>query len=99
MSAAGTWNLVMQTPIGERKSTLTLQSDGAALSGKLAAEDGNSVDIYEGKVAGDNASWKADIKNPMPLTLEFTGTVEGDKISGTVNAAVGSWPFSGSRSA
>jgi hypothetical protein len=99
MSAAGTWKLVMQTPIGERKSTLTLQEAGGALTGKLAAEDGNSVDIHDGKAAGNSVSWKADIKNPMPLTLEFTGTVAGDKISGTVNAAVGSWPFNGSRGA
>jgi hypothetical protein len=99
MSAAGTWKLVMQTPIGERKSTLTLQEAGGALTGKLAAEDGNSVDIYAGKLAGSAASWKADIKNPMPLTLEFSGTVAGDRMSGTVSAAVGSWPFSGSRSA
>ena len=40
MSAAGTWNLVMQTPIGERKSTLTLQEAGGALTGKMAAEGG-----------------------------------------------------------
>jgi len=97
MSAAGTWKLVMQTPIGERKSTLTLQGAGGTLTGKLAGEDGSSVDIHDGKLAGNSASWKANIKNPMPLTLEFKGTVEGDKISGTVSAAVGSWPFAGSR--
>jgi hypothetical protein len=99
MSAAGTWNLTMQTPIGERKVTLALQVSGGALTGKMTAEDGNAVDIYEGKVAGSSASWKSNIKNPMPLTLEFAGTVDGDKMSGTVSAAVGSWPFSGSRSA
>jgi hypothetical protein len=99
MSAAGTWKLAMQTPIGERAVTLTLQAAGAALTGKMSAEDGNAVDIYEGKLAGNGASWKANIKNPMPLTLEFSGTVDGDKMAGTVNAAVGSWPFSGSRSA
>lgn len=98
MSAAGTWNVVMQTPIGERKVTLTLATTGGALTGKMVAE-GGSVDIFEGKVAGNDASWKADIQNPMPLTLEFSGTVAGDSISGTVSAAVGSWPFSGSRSA
>jgi hypothetical protein len=98
MAAAGTWNLVMQTPIGERKVTLTLQSTGGALTGKMSAE-GNSTDIYEGKVAGDGATWKVNVQNPMPLTLEFAATVAGDQISGTVSAAVGSWPFSGSRSA
>jgi|SRR5262245_24714915 hypothetical protein len=99
MSAAGTWNLAMQTPIGERKVTLTLQVAGAVLTGKLSAEDGNAVDIYEGKLAGNAASWKANIKNPMPLTLEFAGHVDGDRISGTVSAAVGSWPFTGTKGA
>jgi len=98
MSAAGTWNLVMQTPIGERKVTLTLQSAGGTLTGKMSAE-GNSTDIYEGKDSGNGATWKVNVQNPMPLTLEFSGTVAGDQISGTVSAAVGSWPFSGSRSA
>jgi hypothetical protein len=99
MSAAGTWKLAMQTPIGERKVTLTLQVDGAALTGKMSAEDGNAVDIYGGKLAGNAAAWKADIKNPMPLTLEFAGNVDGDSMSGTVNAAVGSWPFTGTKGA
>jgi hypothetical protein len=98
MSAAGTWNLVMQTPLGDRKATLTLQSSGGAITGTMTAE-GGSVDIHEGKVAGNGASWKANIKNPMPLTLEFSGTVDGDKLSGTVSTAVGSWSFSGTRSA
>jgi len=97
MSADGTWKLSMQTPLGERKATLALQSAGGALTGKLTGEEGNATDIYEGKLSGNAASWKADIKSPMPLTLAFTGTVDGDKISGTVSAPVGSWPFSGSK--
>jgi hypothetical protein len=99
MSAAGTWNLAMQTPIGERKVTLTLQVAGSNLTGRMGAEDGSAVDIYDGKLAGNAASWKANIKNPMPLTLEFAGDVDGDSMSGTVSAAVGSWPFTGTRGA
>ncbi|KAB2911016.1 MAG: hypothetical protein F9K29_23545 [Hyphomicrobiaceae bacterium] len=97
MSVDGTWNLVMQTPLGERKSTLMLKSAGGAVTGTLAAE-GNSTEIKDGKTSGNSVSWKASIKNPMPLTLEFTGTVDGGKISGNVSAgAIGSWPFSGSK--
>ena len=99
MSAAGSWTLAMQTPIGERKVTLTLDVAGAQLTGRMSAEDGNAVDIYEGKIAGNAVAWKANIKNPMPLTLEFAGNVDGDRLSGTVSAAIGSWPFSGSRGA
>jgi hypothetical protein len=98
MSAQGTWKLTMDTPIGERRATLTLAADGAALSGQMIAEEGNATDIYEGKVAANGGSWKADIKNPMPLTLEFSATVDGDKMTGSVSTALGSWPFSGSRS-
>jgi hypothetical protein len=98
MSADGTWKLSMQTPIGERKSTLALKSAGGALTGKLTGEEGNSTDILDGKADGDKVSFKAAIKSPMPLTLEFTASVSGDKISGSVSASgVGSWPFSGTR--
>jgi hypothetical protein len=98
MSADGTWKLSMQTPIGERKSTLALQSAGGTLTGKLTGEEGNSTEILDGKVSGESVSFKANIKSPMPLTLEFSASVTGDKISGTVTASgVGSWPFSGER--
>ena len=50
MSADGTWKLTMQTPLGDRKATLALQSAGGALTGKLTGEEGNSTDIYEGKL-------------------------------------------------
>jgi hypothetical protein len=96
MAAEGTWNVVMNTPIGERKAALTLKGAGA-LSGTLAAE-GNTTQIFDGNETGNAVSFKAAIKNPMPLTLEFSGTIDGGKISGTVSAgAIGSWPFSGSR--
>jgi len=98
MSADGTWKLVMKTPLGERKATLALKDTGGALSGKMTSEEGNSTDIFEGKASGNDFGFKAAIKSPMPLTLEFSGSVDGDKISGTVGASgVGNWPFSGTR--
>jgi hypothetical protein len=98
MSVAGTWTLTMETPIGERRATLALAADGTTLTGRMTAEEGNATDIYEGKLAGNGGSWKANIKNPMPLTLEFSATVDGDKMTGSVSTALGSWPFSGHRS-
>jgi hypothetical protein len=98
MSVDGTWKLSMQTPIGERKSTLALKSAGDALTGKLTGDEGASTDIFDGKANGDNVTFKAAIKSPMPLTLEFTASVVGDKISGNVSASgVGTWPFAGTR--
>jgi len=98
MSADGTWKLAMKTPLGERKATLALQAAGATLTGKMTNEEGNSTDIFEGTIVGNGITFKAAIKSPMPLTLEFKGSVDGDKISGTVGASgVGNWPFSGTR--
>jgi hypothetical protein len=98
MSADGTWKLTVKTPIGERKSTLTLQGADAAPKGRLLSEEGNATDIFDGKAAGDSLTWKAHITSPMPLTLEFTAKLAGDSMSGTVNASgMGSWPFSGTR--
>jgi hypothetical protein len=98
MSTGGTWKLTMQTPIGERRATLALTEAGGGLVGKLTSEEGNATDIFDGKASGDSLSFKAAIKNPMPLTLEFSATVAGDKISGSVNASgIGSWPFQGSK--
>jgi hypothetical protein len=92
----GNWKLKMSTPIGERAATVSLASDGAALTGTQSAE-GQSGPIA-GSVNGNAVTWKVSITNPMPMTIEFFGAVDGDSISGTMNTgAFGSWPFTGTR--
>jgi len=96
-AADGTWNLTMQTPMGERRSTLTLSTAGGTLTGKQEAE-GNTTDIADGTVNGNELSWKVSITNPMPLTLTFTGTVDGDTLNGSADTGMfGSFPFEGTR--
>ena len=97
MAADGTWNLTMQTPMGEQRSTLTLATAGGTLTGKQEAE-GNTTDIAEGTVNGNALSWKVSITNPMPLTLTFTGTVDGNTLNGSADTGMfGSFPFEGTR--
>ena len=97
MSADGTWNLTMQTPMGERRSTLTLSTAGGTLTGKQEAE-GDTTDIADGTVNGNDVSWKVSITNPMPLTLTFSGTVEGNTLTGSADTGMfGSFPFQGTR--
>jgi len=97
MAVDGTWNLTMQTPMGERRATLVAASQGGTLTGKQSG-DGASTDVFDGAVNANDVSWKISITNPMPLTLQFTGTVDGDKMSGKMSAgALGSWLFSGVR--
>lgn len=99
MSVDGSWNITMNTPMGERKATLTLKSNGTTLTGTQAAEQG-SADIAEGKVDGNKLSWKVSIQQPMPLTLDFSGTVTGDAMAGEMGVGfMGSFPFTGTRAA
>ena len=97
MAADGTWNLTMQTPMGERRSTVTLSTAGGALSGTQEAE-GNTTEIAAGAVSGDSVSWQVSITNPMPLTLTFNGTVSGNSLNGSADTGMfGSFPFEGTR--
>ena len=97
MAVDGDWNLTMATPMGERNATLSVKSAGGTLTGTQGA-DGNSTDIFEGTVNGDDVAWKVSITNPMPLTLAFTGKVSGDSIEGEMGLGpMGSFPFTGTR--
>ena len=97
MSANGTWNTTINTPMGAQNGTLELNVDGSDLSGKMSSPQGEMA-IEHGAIDGDSLSWKAAITAPMPMTLEFSATVDGDAITGTVKlGAFGEAEFSGTR--
>ncbi|MCI5043805.1 MAG: hypothetical protein MRY72_03825 [Aquisalinus sp.] len=91
----GSWNIEINTPMGKQEGTLTLAQDGGSLSGSMA-QGGESTDIENGAVAGDQATWDVKVTKPMPLTLGFTASLDGDNISGKVKlGAFGEADFSG----
>ncbi len=97
MAVDGKWSITVNSPMGAQKADLDLKASGSALTGKQTSPQG-SADITDGKADGDKVSWSVAITSPMPMTLEFSGTVSGNAISGSVKAgAFGSFPFSGTR--
>lgn len=97
MTVAGTYEVVTKTPMGEQKSTLTVNVSGSGFTGSNVGPMG-SLDITDGKVDGQTISWSSKITTPMPMTLDCTATIDGDAISGTVKAGMfGSFPLNGSR--
>lgn len=99
MAVDGKWEIVINSPLGAQKAQLDIATNGNALTGTQQAAQGSGP-LENGKVDGSNVSWSAKITSPMPLTLDFTGTVDGDKLSGSVKAgSFGSFPFTGNRTA
>jgi hypothetical protein len=97
MAVDGNWNVTLSTPMGDRKTTLSVKTSGGALTGTQGAE-GETTEIFEGTVNGDDVAWKVSIVNPMPLTLAFSGKVSGDSMNGEASIGpMGSFPFTGSR--
>jgi hypothetical protein len=99
MTADGEWELVVTTPLGERRGVLSLKTDGKVLRGRQMA-DGNSTEIFDGTADGAALSWKISITDPMPMTLAFSGSIDGDRLTGTVALGeFGNSSFSGTRRA
>ena len=97
MTVAGTYNCVTKTPMGEQQSTFTVIVDGDSFTGQNVGAMG-TMDVIDGKVAGNRLTWKLDMKVPMPMTLECEATVYGDALTGSVMAgAFGSMAMSGTR--
>jgi len=96
MSVDGTWKVTVNSPMGAQDATLVFKASGSTLTGTLSNASG-TIPIEDGTVDGNKVSWKARLSSPFPMTLDCSGTVEGDTISGTVNTSFGPAPFSGHR--
>lgn len=97
MSVAGTYNTVVKSPMGDQTGTFTVVAEGDTFTGQMAGGMG-SMDVVDGKIDGGTLTWKMNMVVPMPMTLDCEATVDGDTLTGAVNAgAFGAMPLSGTR--
>ena len=99
MSVAGTYETVVKSPMGDQKGTFTVipGDDGNTFTGSMAGGMG-SMDVKDGKINGNELTWAMDMTVPMPMTLNCKATVDGDQLTGTVNAgAFGDMALTGER--
>jgi len=78
----GSWQLSWQNRGSSEQATLQIQQDGSALSGTFQDSSGSSQ--LTGSTDGNNVSFGVQVQGRRTMTLTFTGTVDGDKMSGTV---------------
>ena len=81
MSADGTWNCTLDSPMGAQQMTLTLVTDGTKLSGKLEGQRG-TMEFTDGTVDGNNLTWSVSLEQPMPMQIDTTATIDGDTLTG-----------------
>jgi hypothetical protein len=95
---AGKWNLTVDAPGDAVQVQLDLKQEGETVTGTMVSTHGSGT-ITKGnfKEKKLTATINADIQG-SPTELGVEGTVDGDKISGTITAAgLGSFSYTGSR--
>lgn len=76
----GAWQISWQGRGGAQQATIQIQQDGSQLSGTFQDSQGSTQ--LTGSVRGNNVSFNVKMQG-RPMTLAFTGTIDGDKMSGT----------------
>jgi hypothetical protein len=86
-SADGTWNLVIDTPIGKQRATLQLSTQDGVLRGVARDQrHGEEVALTNLVLDGDRLTWAQSITKPMRLNLSFDVTIDGDEMTGRAKA-------------
>jgi hypothetical protein len=78
----GPWQLSWEGRRGSQQATIRILQDGSALSGTFQDSRGSSH--LTGCLDQNNVSFSVQVQGHRTITLTFTGTIDGKKMSGTV---------------
>lgn len=79
----GTWALMVESPMGTRPSDAVFTQTGEALGGKMVSPRGETP--LTGTLKGDAIAFGINVNvQGQNLQIDYTGTVTGDTMSGTV---------------
>jgi carbon-monoxide dehydrogenase large subunit len=76
----GSWKMVLATPMGPQEMVGRFSTEGSVLKGVLESAEG-AMD-FVGTVTGNQLKWEMKVRKPMPITLKYDLSVEGNTISG-----------------
>ena len=93
----GTWELNVESPMGSRASDAIFTQSGETLAGKMVSPRGEVP--LKGSIAGDAIKFGINVNvQGQSLQIDYTGTVTGDTMSGTVVfGSFGDGKFTGKR--
>jgi hypothetical protein len=79
---SGTWALKMKGLDGDEEFEIVIKANGEKL--KVTAQHPMFEEMSgNGRLKGETIKFKLEAKNGMPMSIEFKGTVTGNKMSGT----------------
>jgi D-glucosaminate-6-phosphate ammonia-lyase len=79
----GTWELNVESPMGSRASDAIFTQTGGTLGGKMVSPRGEVP--LKGTIAGEAINFGINVNvQGQDLQIDYTGTVTGDTMSGTV---------------
>jgi hypothetical protein len=89
----GDWEMTSETPRGEITQTIHIEQDGEKLTltmtggmGRGGGQGGGGEITAEGTISGNKVEWSFTRNTPRgDFTIKYTGTVEGDTMSGEVD--------------
>ncbi|MEO6085986.1 MAG: hypothetical protein ABIQ18_23035 [Umezawaea sp.] len=83
MSAEGTWELVVDTPIGRQRAVLELSTRDGVLHGVARDQrHGEETALTDLVADGDRLTWAQAVTKPLRLNLVFDVVVAGDEMTG-----------------
>jgi hypothetical protein len=86
-TVAGTWQLVIDTPVGKQYAVLELTQANGSLQGIATDEKhGDEVQLTDLILEGEVLTWAQAIRRPMRLNLTFEVTVTGEQLTGHAKA-------------
>jgi hypothetical protein len=89
LNVGGNWEMTMDSPHGKMTGPLTLEQDGAKITGIYETEHTGKLPI-KGKVDGEKIMFTMSVPGGQ-MTINFEGAKDGDKLSGTTKPLNGEW--------
>ncbi len=82
-AAVGSWTMTIDTPAGTQEPSLTIAGTEGALSGSFGSPAGD-IDLSTVSFADGDIEFSVTIDiGGQELTLNFSGTVDGDSMTGS----------------
>ena len=94
---SGSYTIAIETPNGNLDATLTMKQDGDKITGSVTSQLGESPIV--GTANENDVAFTMTLdRDGQSQVLKYSGKVEGDKISGSIDVGgQGELKFSGSK--